>query len=85
MSPPANIVAVVPIERYVPTANASERMPRISTASTSATPIKTSRQGSRWFRIPLMTVAIRRACGAGALSPPMPGAHCTSILMVLRS
>src|SRR5258707_2882480 len=29
-------------------------------AITSATPISTSRHGSRWFRIPLITVAISR-------------------------
>ena len=45
--PPANMAPVVAMERYEPVAKARERTPRISTATTKATPIKTRRQGSR--------------------------------------
>jgi hypothetical protein len=50
----------------------SERMPSSSTAMTRKTPIRTSPQGSLRVRMPLMTVAMRRACGAGGFSLPMP-------------
>ena len=47
-------------------------MPSSSTAMTRKTPSSTSPQGSLRLRMPLMTVAIRRACGAAAFSLPMP-------------
>ena len=63
-----------------PTAKLSERTPSSSTAITRNTPSSTRPQGSLRFRMPLMTTDMRRACGAGASSLPMPWIHCTSIL-----
>ena len=54
-------------------------MPSNSTVITMQTPSSTSPHGSLRLRIPLMTVAISRACGAAIFSLPMPGIHCTSI------
>src|SRR5882724_20314 len=47
INPPANIAPVVAMERYDPVAKASDLTPSISTATTSATPISTSRHGNR--------------------------------------
>ena len=60
-------------------------MPSSSTAMTRNTPIATRRHGRRWLRMPVMTVAISRPCGAAALSLPMPVIHCTSICFVSGS
>jgi hypothetical protein len=83
--PPQKIARVVCSPRYEPTANDSDRIPSSSTAMTRKTPIATRRHGSRWFRMPVMTVAISRPCGAAALSLPMPVIHCTSICRVSGS
>ena len=47
-------------------------MPSSSTAITRKTPSNTNPHGSFRLRMPLMTVAMRRACGAAAFSLPMP-------------
>ena len=78
-TPPTKIASVVAIDRYAPTANVSDRTPSSSTTITSATPSSTSAHGSLRDRIPLITVAISRPCGAAAFSLPMPWIHCTSI------
>ena len=77
--PPQKMASVVPMERYDPTAKDNERTPSSSTAITVKTPSITRPQGSFWLKIPLITVAINRACGAAAFSLPMPWIHCTSI------
>ncbi len=59
-------------------------MPSSSMAMTRKTPSSTSPQGSLRLRMPLMTVAMSRACGAAAFSLPIPWIHCTSILCVCR-
>ena len=79
ITPPTKMASVVAMERYAPTANVSERTPSSSTTMTSATPSSTSVHGSLRERMPLMTVAIRRPCGAAAFSLPMPWIHWTSI------
>ena len=78
-APPAKMASVVPIEMYAPTAKASERIPSSSTTTTRNTPSITSPQGSLRVRMPLMTVDISCAWGAGARSLPMPWIHWTSI------
>ena len=83
--PPQKMAAVVPIERYEPTAKLRERMPSSSTAITRNTPSSTSPQGSRRLRMPLITTDISRACGAGASWLPMPWIHCSSTLPVAAS
>ena len=60
-------------------------MPSNSTAITRNTPSNTRRHGNRWFRMPLMTVAMSRACGAAALSLPIPCTHWISIRRVAGS
>ena len=82
-TPPVKMASVVPMERYAPTAKESERTPSSSTPMTRKTPSMTSPQGSFLLRIPLMTVAMRRAWGAAAFSLPMPGIHCTSMRPVV--
>ena len=80
--PPTKIASVVAIDKYDPTANVSDRIPISSTAITRNTPSSTSPHGSFCCRIPLITVAISRACGAAAFSLPIPSTHCTSIVFV---
>ena len=72
ITPPTKMASVVAMERYAPTANVSERTPSSSTTITSATPSSTSVHGNLRERMPLMTVAIRRPCGAAARSLPIP-------------
>jgi len=76
------MAAVVPIERYEPTAKLRDRMPSSSTATTRNTPSRTRPQGSLRLRIPLMTTDIKRACGAGASWLPIPWIHCSSTCRV---
>jgi len=73
MSPPKKMGAVVASGRYAPTAKLRLRTPSSSTTHTMNTPNSTSPQGRFWFRMPLTTVLISTACGAGKFAEPTPG------------
>src|SRR5690606_10774522 len=64
-SPPIKIGLVVERGRYAPTAKGSERTPLNSITAAIPIPIRTSPQGRFWLSNPLITVAIKVACGAG--------------------
>ena len=66
------MAAVVPIDRYEPTAKLRERMPEQLDRDHQEHAEQDEPQGSLRLRIPLMTTDMRRACGAGASWLPMP-------------
>lgn len=57
----------------------------ISGMTTMNTPNSTSPHGRLRFRMPLMTVDMRTACGAGMSAEPMPGSSCHSIFCAVAS
>ena len=73
-TPPMNIVALVEIGRYAPTATGSDAMPSISITMASEAPIRTSPHGSFRVRMPSTTSDMICAFGESSLSTSLPSA-----------
>ena len=73
-TPPAIIPALSENGRYIPTANGSTGIPRISTTIAMNTPTRISAHGSSAFMIPSTSIFIIVACGAGISLEPNPHA-----------